>query len=235
MLGDRIKELRKEFDYNQEDFAFQFRLSKSHISKIEANKSKPSALVIAAIADFFDVNEEWLLTGEGEKLKKVIPHKYAPKAETPQKTTACYAYKYWRIACLLEKTCNLDVEWDGLEVDEYSQIVINFILHKLIELKNGSIKSKYEFSRLLFEGFDDFDHYLAAWSKPTPLERKNKLDLQGSSLFVSDLNRYSLCLVDEGLEEKVFSSEEKSSYESDLLEHRYFSFEDAYKETESKG
>jgi len=173
VLGDRIKELRKEEGLTQKDFALQFRLSKSHMSKIESSLSKPSALVISAICSFCNVNEKWLLTGEGEKYTS-IDTVNVPRAASPEKATACYAYKYYRIACMLEKTCNLDQVWNGCELQSQGELLLNFIVSKILLLQQGKISAGELYSEML-DGFgDEFIEYHSKYDKMTIQERKKE-------------------------------------------------------------
>ena len=64
-LGDRIKFLRTRSNMSQLDFANLIDISRSNISKIEANLISPSADAIKSISSKFEVSADWLLTGDG--------------------------------------------------------------------------------------------------------------------------------------------------------------------------
>lgn len=65
-MGERVKELRKALGLSGEKFGERIGVKKSAISKIEGGTVGLSESNILAICREFDVNEEWLRTGEGE-------------------------------------------------------------------------------------------------------------------------------------------------------------------------
>lgn len=64
-MNNRIKEIRKKLGLSQEEFGKRLRVTKTSISKIEAGINNPSDQTIKLICSEFNVNEEWLRTGEG--------------------------------------------------------------------------------------------------------------------------------------------------------------------------
>lgn len=66
MIKDRIKQLRKELKLTQEEFADRAGMKRSTLSKYENGENVPSATAFALICKEFNVNEDWLRTGEGE-------------------------------------------------------------------------------------------------------------------------------------------------------------------------
>lgn len=67
-MKDRIAMVRKEKGYSQEQFANELNLSRNFINQVESGKKNPSERTILDICSKFNVNEEWLRTGEGEML-----------------------------------------------------------------------------------------------------------------------------------------------------------------------
>lgn len=65
-MENRIILLRKTLGYSQEKFAQELNLSRNFINQIEAGKKNPSDRTILDICREYNVNEEWLRTGEGE-------------------------------------------------------------------------------------------------------------------------------------------------------------------------
>lgn len=65
-IGERIKKIRKEFDLTQTEFANRIGSAQNTIARYEMNNRTPSASVIVLICKEFNVNEEWLRTGNGE-------------------------------------------------------------------------------------------------------------------------------------------------------------------------
>lgn len=61
-----MKELRKRLDLTQQEFAEKIGISRGNIAAYEVGKNAPSDAVISLICREFNVNEEWLRTGEGE-------------------------------------------------------------------------------------------------------------------------------------------------------------------------
>jgi len=70
-IGERIKEVRKDFSLTQTEFGKKIGVSHSHISKIESNKEMPSDSVIKLICVEFGINESWLREGSGTKKASV--------------------------------------------------------------------------------------------------------------------------------------------------------------------
>lgn len=66
-IGERIATIRKDSGLSQSDFAEELSISQSHISNIEKDKKGLSISLQKLICYTFNVNENWLLTGEGEK------------------------------------------------------------------------------------------------------------------------------------------------------------------------
>lgn len=65
-MKDRIKELRKTLGLTQQEFADKIGTARGNISAYEVAKNAPSDAVISLICTKFNVNEEWLRTGNGE-------------------------------------------------------------------------------------------------------------------------------------------------------------------------
>lgn len=64
--GERVKELRKSLNYTLDKFGGKLGVQKSAISKIEKGDNNLTDQMLKAICREFDINEEWLRTGEGE-------------------------------------------------------------------------------------------------------------------------------------------------------------------------
>ena len=65
-IKDRIKKIRKEKKMTQEDFSKKLGLARNSIANDEIGRREPTNAIIVSICREFDVNEEWLRTGEGE-------------------------------------------------------------------------------------------------------------------------------------------------------------------------
>ena len=65
-MNSRIKELRKALGLTQNDFGVKLGLAPNTITNYETGRREPSNQIIIAMCREFNVNEEWLRTGEGE-------------------------------------------------------------------------------------------------------------------------------------------------------------------------
>ena len=74
MLGERIKELRKQKGYSQETLAQQMNVVRQTISKWENGTSVPDAEMLGRLAEIFEVPVSVLL-GEGFSADQVEPDK----------------------------------------------------------------------------------------------------------------------------------------------------------------
>lgn len=66
MVGDRIRELRKELDMTQQEFADRLKIKRNTIATYETGRNDPIDSVFVLICKEFNVSETWLRTGEGE-------------------------------------------------------------------------------------------------------------------------------------------------------------------------
>ena len=69
-MKDRIKKIRKELDLTQQEFADRIGVKRGGIANYEIGRNEPTDSVISLICREFNVNEDWLRTGEGEMFIK---------------------------------------------------------------------------------------------------------------------------------------------------------------------
>lgn len=69
-MGERLKQLRKELKMTQQEFADKLKINRGTLANYEIGKNTPIDAVIQSICREFDVNENWLRTGEGDMLRK---------------------------------------------------------------------------------------------------------------------------------------------------------------------
>lgn len=69
-MYERIRKLRRFLDLTQQEFGDRLGVKRNTIATYETGKSVPSDAAVALICREFDVNEEWLRTGEGEMFVK---------------------------------------------------------------------------------------------------------------------------------------------------------------------
>ena len=66
-MKNRIKEIRKDNSYTMAEFGAKIGTAANTISNYESGIRIPSNAVVVSICKEFNVNEEWLRTGAGEK------------------------------------------------------------------------------------------------------------------------------------------------------------------------
>lgn len=67
--GEKIKEIRKHLGLTMEKFGERLGVGKTAISNIENNNRNLTDQMTISICREFNVNEDWLRTGEGEMFK----------------------------------------------------------------------------------------------------------------------------------------------------------------------
>lgn len=65
-MKNRLRDLRKAKSLTQQEFADRIGIKRGAIANYELGRNEPIDAVISLICREFDVNEEWLRTGEGE-------------------------------------------------------------------------------------------------------------------------------------------------------------------------
>ena len=70
-MNERLKKLRRTLELTQQEFADKIGSKRSTIAKYETGSNIPSAAVISLICKEFDVNEDWLKTGDGEMFEEL--------------------------------------------------------------------------------------------------------------------------------------------------------------------
>ena len=70
-MKDRLKQLRKELQLNQQEFADKLGINRGTLANYEVGRNEPIDAVIKLICGKFNVNEDWLRTGEGEMFVQI--------------------------------------------------------------------------------------------------------------------------------------------------------------------
>ena len=70
-MKDRLKKLRKTLDLTQQAFADRIGMKQNTIAQYEMGRTIPSDAIIFSICREFNVNENWLRTGEGDMFLKM--------------------------------------------------------------------------------------------------------------------------------------------------------------------
>lgn len=68
-MNARIKEIRIDHDLNQTDFGARVGAKQTTVAGWESGNRIPTAAALLSICREFNVNEDWLRTGEGEKYR----------------------------------------------------------------------------------------------------------------------------------------------------------------------
>lgn len=65
-MKDRIKKIRKQAGLNQTEFGLNIGVRQSAITGYETGAREPLDAVIKSMCSAYQINEQWLRTGEGE-------------------------------------------------------------------------------------------------------------------------------------------------------------------------
>lgn len=71
VISDRIKQLREYLELSQSDFASKIYLERSTVSLIERQQRNITDRTIKDICREFNVNEQWLRSGEGTMFNEI--------------------------------------------------------------------------------------------------------------------------------------------------------------------
>ena len=70
IICERIKDLRSELKITGSEFANKIGISQGYLSDIENANSSPKKTLLLAISYIYNINYDWLLTGEGEMIRE---------------------------------------------------------------------------------------------------------------------------------------------------------------------
>ncbi len=70
-MNERIKKLRKTLDLTQREFGERLGIKGSTIANYELGRNEPIDAVLSLICREFNVNDEWLRTGNGEMFEEL--------------------------------------------------------------------------------------------------------------------------------------------------------------------
>lgn len=86
-MNNRIKIVRQGAGLSMEQFAQKIGVTRSSISKIESGQNNPSDQTLMLICREFNINEDWLRTGEGEmKIEDCQEERFAMNVAKFQRT-----------------------------------------------------------------------------------------------------------------------------------------------------
>ena len=160
-MRDRIKKLRKVLDLTQSDFAARIGSTQNNIANYETGRRSPSAAAFNNICKEFNVNEEWLRTGNGEMFKAAPSGALDALADTYRLTHGEYI--------LIEKFVNMK--------PESRQIIMDYIVE--VAAAFGNQEAPVESHAPAFPGSIDIDAEVASYR--AQLEDQKKVE-GGSSV-----------------------------------------------------
>ena len=110
-MNERIKELRKYLNMNQEEFGARIGVKRSTITNYENGDRVPLDAVVSSICKEFGVSEVWLRTGEGDMMRAMSREEEL--ASLFSKLLTCEpGFKHRLISVLLRMD---ESEWEMLE------------------------------------------------------------------------------------------------------------------------
>lgn len=160
-MNERMKKLRKALGLTQQEFADKIGIVRGNIATYETGKSKPGDAVVSLICREFNVNDEWLRTGNGEMFKAAPSGALDALADTYRLTHGEYI--------LIEKFVNMK--------PESRQIIMDYIVE--VAAAFGDQDAPVEPHTPAFPGSIDIDAEVAAYR--AALEDQEKVE-GGSSV-----------------------------------------------------
>lgn len=106
--GERIKELRKKMGLSGEKFGERLGVSRAAISNLENGTRGVTEQMFTSICREYNVNEQWLRTGEGEMFATLSTHDQIEKIVT----TALKGDDEFRVQVFTALGEMTDEEWD---------------------------------------------------------------------------------------------------------------------------
>ena len=111
-MKDRFKELRKELNVTQQEFADKLKIRRNFVAQIEMGSKVPSDRTIDDVCREFNVNEEWLRTGNGDMFVPGIKDKQISAMLADVMKSGEDSFRHRLVSAL----ARLDDEgWDNLE------------------------------------------------------------------------------------------------------------------------
>lgn len=74
LIGKNISLIRKDKSLTVDSFAKRLNFSKGFVSEIESGKKMPGGQFFSSLKQIFNININWLLTGQGEMYAKMPGH-----------------------------------------------------------------------------------------------------------------------------------------------------------------
>jgi transcriptional regulator with XRE-family HTH domain len=134
MLGERITRLRKLKGLSQYALAERLGFSRGKIANYEQGSRQPDYDTLRIIADFFDVSIDYLLSGDSEKKKDLLP-------DLTSKDEKDIAKKLENILESMESGTALS--FDGEPMDDETKELVRMAIENNLKLTKQLAKKKF--------------------------------------------------------------------------------------------
>lgn len=111
-MHERLKRLRKSLDLTQQEFANKIGMKRNTVANYETHRNEPSAAVVSLICREFNVNEDWLRTGNGDMILPVDRNTEISKLTQQLLNEESNSFKNRFVSMLANLTVD---EWEFLE------------------------------------------------------------------------------------------------------------------------
>lgn len=111
-IGERIKQLRKELKLSQTDFGAKLGVGLGVVRNWESSLTSPNRVQIDVITHVYNVNREWLESGEGEIFSPLTRNQKLANFVSEVLNDKPESFRHWLVGVLIE----LDEDgWQKLE------------------------------------------------------------------------------------------------------------------------
>lgn len=137
-VNERFKKIRQDLGLNQQQFAFELGISRTHISGIENGKDNPSKSLLKFLCAKFSISEEWMLEGVGTPL---------PEWDMTTDKGAIAKYNALRVSfekmllgatgddlvCMIQAFCHLVGALDARKIDQQETVTYRKALCSIVD------------------------------------------------------------------------------------------------------
>lgn len=220
-IGERVREIRTDYGFTQVQLSNAIFVSRALIGNIESGKANVTRRFIKNFCEEFKVNEEWLLTGNGEKYTDKSKYIVNPDLKLPvddawNTSTGCI-FKYALIADRLAESCNLDTAiWTVFNNMNFVEIM-NFIISSFILPGIRDIQREREFFQRFNMAFPEFDKF-CDYEKLGKIKQKNLMEMKSNETW-KDIDNLTFAVFDDPT---VLGIPESAMREEKALSHRVY-------------
>ncbi len=137
-VNERFKKIRQDLGFNQQQFAFELGISRTHISGIENGKDNPSKSLLKFLCAKFSISEEWMLDGIGTPLpewnmrtdKGAIAKYNALRASFEKMLLGATGED---LVCMIQAFCHLVGALDARKIDQQEAIAYRKALCSIVD------------------------------------------------------------------------------------------------------